>query len=76
MKIPFLLLTFLFVFTTAQSQTVDEAFIIGKWKVKRATALKDADKAEFKEYVDGFTKALFTFNPDHSFSLKPKVLPK
>ncbi len=72
MKTPSLLLAFLFVFATAQSQTIDETFITGKWKVKKATALKDADKAEFKEYVDGFNKATFTFNADYSFAFETK----
>ncbi|MFN3755188.1 DUF5004 domain-containing protein [Flavobacterium sp.] len=72
MKTPFLLLVFLFVFTTAQSQTIDEAFITGKWKVKKATALKEGDKPETKELVAGFQKATYTFNTDHSFNFETK----
>ncbi|MFN3968077.1 hypothetical protein [Flavobacterium sp.] len=72
MKIPFLLLAFLFAFTTAQSQTIDEALITGKWKVKKATALKNADKPETKELVTGFQKATYHFNADHSFTFETK----
>ncbi len=72
MKTPFLLLVFLFTFTTAQSQTIDEALITGKWKVKKATALKDADKPETKELVSGFQKGTYHFNADHSFTFETK----
>lgn len=72
MKIPFLLLAFLFALTTTQSQTIDEAFITGKWKVKKATALKNADKPETKELVTGFQKATYHFNADHSFAFETK----
>lgn len=72
MKMPFLLLVFLFTFATAQSQTIDEALIIGKWKVKKATALKNADKPETKELVKGFQKATYNFNADHSFTFETK----
>ncbi len=72
MKSPFLLLALLFVFATAQSQTIDEAFVTGKWKVKKAVALKDADKPETKELVIGFQKATYNFNADHSFTFESK----
>lgn len=72
MKIPFLLLAFLFTFATSQSQTIDEAFITGKWKVKKATALKNADKPDTKELVTGFQKATYHFNADHSFTFETK----
>jgi hypothetical protein len=72
MKTPFLLLTFLFLFATAQSQTIDEAFVTGQWKVKKASALKDADKPETKELVTGFQKATYHFNADHSFAFESK----
>lgn len=72
MKNPFLLLAFLFVFVTTQSQTIDEAFITGKWKVKKATALKEANKPETKELVTGFQKATYNFNADHSFTFESK----
>ena len=72
MKTQFLLLAFLFVFVTTQSQTINEALITGKWKVKKATALKDADKPETKELVTGFQKATYSFNEDHSFTFESK----
>ncbi len=72
MKTPFLLLAFLFALTTTQGQTIDEAFITGKWKVKKATALKNADKPETKELVTGFQKATYHFNADHSFTFETK----
>ena len=72
MKSPFLLLVMLFTFVASQSQTIDEAFITGKWKVKKATALKNADKAETKEWVTGFQKATYSFNSDHSFTFETK----
>lgn len=72
MKIPFLLLVFLFSFATAQSQTIDEALIAGKWKVKKATALKDANKPETKELVTGFLKGTYNFNADHTFTFETK----
>lgn len=72
MKIPFLLLAFLFTFATSRGQTIDEAFITGKWKVKKATALKNADKSETKELVSGFQKATYHFNADHSFTFETK----
>jgi Domain of unknown function (DUF5004) len=72
MKTPFLLLAFLFALTTMQSQTIDEALITGKWKVKKATALKNADKPDTKELVTGFQKATYHFNADHSFTFETK----
>jgi hypothetical protein len=72
MKTPFLLLAFLFALTTMQSQTIDEALITGKWKVKKATALKNADKLDTKELVTGFQKATYHFNADHSFTFETK----
>jgi hypothetical protein len=72
MKTPFLLLVFLFTFATSQSQTIDETLITGKWKVKKATALKNADKPETKELVSGFQKATYHFNADHSFTFETK----
>jgi Domain of unknown function (DUF5004) len=72
MKTPFLLLAFLFALTTMQSQTIDEALITGKWKVKKATALKNADKPDTKELVAGFQKATYHFNADHSFTFETK----
>jgi hypothetical protein len=72
MKTQFLLLAFLFVFVTTHSQTIDETLITGQWKVKKATALKDADKPETKELVTGFQKATYTFNADHSFTFESK----
>lgn len=72
MKTPFLLLVFLFTLATSQSQTIDEALITGKWKVKKATALKNADKPETKELITGFQKATYHFNADHSFTFETK----
>jgi hypothetical protein len=72
MKIPFLLLVFLLSFATAQSQTIDEALITGKWKVKKVTALKDADKPDTKELVTGFLKGTYNFNADHTFTFETK----
>lgn len=72
MKNALLLIVFLMTFVTVNSQTIDETFIIGKWKVKKATALKDADKAETKELVNGFQKATYTFNADHTFAFETK----
>jgi hypothetical protein len=61
------LLTFLVSAAIVQSQTIDEAFISGKWKAKKAVAIKDKDKPETKELLDGFQKATYVFNADHSF---------
>ncbi|MBF6642079.1 hypothetical protein IVB69_11355 [Flavobacterium sp. J49] len=72
MKTPFLLLAFLLAMTTTQSQTIDETLITGQWKVKKAIALKDADKPETKELVAGFQKATYHFNADHSFAFETK----
>ncbi|WP_284653071.1 DUF5004 domain-containing protein [Flavobacterium terrisoli] len=72
MKKLLLLHIFLFAFAATQSQTIDETLITGKWKVKKATALKDADKPETKELVAGFQKAIYTFNEDHSFAFETK----
>ena len=72
MKSRFLLLVMLFTFVASHGQTIDEAFITGKWKVKKATALKNADKAETKELVTGFQKATYSFNSDHSFTFETK----
>nr|WP_294778251.1 DUF5004 domain-containing protein [uncultured Flavobacterium sp.] len=72
MKTPFLLLVFFLSITTVQSQTIDEALITGKWKVKKATALKNADKPETQELVTGFQKATYHFNADHSFTFETK----
>jgi hypothetical protein len=63
-----LLLTFLVNFTISHSQTIDETFITGKWKVKKATTLKNQNKPETKELLDGFQKATYIFDADHSFS--------
>jgi hypothetical protein len=72
MKTPFLLIVMLFSFASAQCQTIDEAFITGKWKVKKAVALKNADKPETKELVTGFQKGTYNFNADHSFTFETK----
>jgi len=72
MKNLFLLLIFLLTINTSQSQTIDEALITGKWKVKKAVALKDAEKPENKELVAGFQKGIYIFNADHSFSFETK----
>ncbi len=72
MKIPFLLIALLFTFNTTYSQTIDETLITGKWKVKKATALKNADKPDTKELVTGFQKATYHFNSDHSFTFETK----
>ncbi|MEN0007998.1 hypothetical protein [Flavobacterium nitrogenifigens] len=72
MKNPLLFLAFLFSFISMHSQTIDDAFIIGKWKAKKATMIKNGDKPETKEYVDGFQKATFSFNADHTFSFENK----
>ncbi|NNT71509.1 DUF5004 domain-containing protein [Flavobacterium sp. IMCC34852] len=72
MKTPFLLLVFFLAMTSAQGQTIDETLITGKWKVKKATALKNADKPETKELVTGFQKATYHFNADHSFTFETK----
>ena len=76
MKTPFLLLIFLLVVATAQSQTIDATFITGQWKVKKATALKDADKPETKELVSGFQKATYQFNADKSFVFESRSTAK
>ena len=69
-------LLFLFVFfaslNTTLGQNLDDAFVIGKWKVKKAAALKDADKPETKELLKGFQKATYIFNTDHSFVFETK----
>lgn len=70
MKKLLLLLVALLTLTALQSQTLDETFVTGKWKAKKATALKDIEKAETKELVAGFEKAVFTFNADHSFAFE------
>ncbi|WP_295337556.1 DUF5004 domain-containing protein [Flavobacterium sp.] len=69
-----LLILIVFLMTTAVThcQNIDETTITGTWKVKKATALKDADKAETKELVSGFQKATYTFNADHSFIFDSK----
>ena len=72
MKTPFLLMVFLLTMTTAHCQTIDEALITGQWKVKKATALKNADKPETQELVTGFQKATYYFNADHSFTFETK----
>lgn len=54
------------------AQNVAETDLIGTWKVKKATALKDADKPETMELVSGFQKATYTFNADHSFIFDTK----
>lgn len=58
--------------TLTFAQTVAETDIIGVWKVKKAMALKDAEKAETKELLTGFQKATYSFNADHSFSFDTK----
>jgi hypothetical protein len=63
-----LILTLLLSFALAKSQTIDEVFVTGKWKAKKAIALKDKDKPETKELLDGFQKSTFIFYADHSFS--------
>lgn len=72
MKNSLLLLAFLLAFTSMNSQMIDDAFIIGNWKAKKATIIKNGDKPETKEYVDGFRKATFSFNADHTFSFENK----
>ena len=48
--------------TLTFAQTVAETDIIGVWKVKKAMALKDAEKVETKELLTGFQKATYSFN--------------
>jgi hypothetical protein len=72
MKTLLLAMTLFFVSAVAYCQNMDETAIIGVWKVKKATALKEADKAATKELVTGFQKATYTFNADHSFSFTTK----
>lgn len=68
-----MLLTLLLISSTLTfAQTVAETDIIGVWKVKKAMALKDAEKAETKELLTGFQKATYSFNADHSFSFDTK----
>ena len=68
-----MLLTLLLISSTLTfAQTIAETDIIGVWKVKKAMALKDADKAETKELLTGFQKATYSFNADHSFSFDTK----
>ena len=68
-----MLLTLLLISSTLTfAQTVAETDIIGVWKVKKAMALKDAEKAETKELLTGFQKATYFFNADHSFSFDTK----
>jgi hypothetical protein len=72
MKKIVLLLLLLISSANTYAQTVVETDLIGTWKVKKATALKDADKPETKELVSGFQKASYTFNADHSFIFDTK----
>ena len=72
MKKLLLLIAILFTAPVTYCQNIDETTITGTWKVKKATALKDADKPETKELVSGFQKATYTFNADHSFIFDSK----
>lgn len=67
MKVNYLILIFFFGITSVFSQTIDEKFIIGKWKVKKAVAVKNQDKPETIELLDGFQKGTYVFNTNHSF---------
>jgi hypothetical protein len=62
---------FLFVFfigiTSAFSQTIDEKFVVGKWKVKKAIVTKNGENPEIMELLDGFQKATYIFNANHTF---------
>ncbi|MCZ8091715.1 DUF5004 domain-containing protein [Flavobacterium sp.] len=62
---------FLFVFfigiTSAFSQTIDEKFVVGKWKVKKAIVTKNGENPEIMELLDGFQKATYIFNASHTF---------
>jgi hypothetical protein len=62
---------FLFVFfigiTSAFSQTIDEKFVVGKWKVKKAIVTKNGENSEIMELLDGFQKATYIFNANHTF---------
>ncbi|MDI9256899.1 MULTISPECIES: DUF5004 domain-containing protein [Flavobacterium] len=71
MKKMFFLLALLSAYTVT-SQTFDENFVSGKWKVKKIKALKDADKPETQELVSGFQKATYIFNADHTFVFDTK----
>lgn len=72
MKKPLSLLIFLLTFATVKSQVLDDAFFTGTWKAKKATIIKNGDKPETREYIDGFQKATFIFNADHTFSFENK----
>jgi hypothetical protein len=67
MKTKFLLLLLFFGIFKTFSQTIDEKFIIGEWKVKKAIVTKDQDKPEIIELLDGFKKGTYVFNVDHNF---------
>ena len=72
MKKIFFLLALLLTTFAVSSQTFDENFVTGKWKVKKIKALKDAEKPETKELIAGFQKATYIFNADHTFTFDTK----
>ncbi len=67
MKLKIFLFVFFIGITTAFSQTIDENFIIGKWKVKKAIVTKNGENPEILELLDGFQKATYVFNANHTF---------
>jgi hypothetical protein len=67
MKLKIFLFVFFIGITTAFSQTIDEKFIVGKWKVKKAIVTKNGENPEILELLDGFQKATYVFNANHTF---------
>lgn len=67
MKLKIFLFVFFIGITTAFSQTIDEKFVIGKWKVKKAIVTKNGENPEILELLDGFQKATYVFNANHTF---------
>ena len=67
MKLKIFLFVFFIGITTAFSQTIDEKFVIGKWKVKKAIVTKNRENPEILELLDGFQKATYAFNVNHTF---------
>lgn len=67
MKLKIFLFVFIIGITTAFSQTIDEKFVIGKWKVKKAIVTKNGENSEILELLDGFQKATYVFNANHTF---------
>lgn len=67
MRLKYSLLFLLIGFSIAFGQNIDEKFVIGKWKVKKAVVIKNQDKPETIELLDGFQKGTYIFNANHSF---------